>query len=234
MKQDFKEDFKEMISLIQGDKPFAFSRFADGEIGVMKGRLVNGSDKWISPNFLTKLGEDLLEAIQIIDKNVYFGISCQCCDIEGRDYLLGLIKNYKSNITFSNLFVNGNYSNFIEFTKTLNQPVNLIANHSTNIDNFPFKISTFLPVPDDCVNYWEQVRDDFKELLTNSYKDIKGELFFISAGPMSEAIIKHLWEINPENKYIDVGSSISEFVHGHPIREFAYTQSPYHNKNCVF
>ena len=51
---------------------------------------------------------------------------------------------------------------------------------------------------------------------------------------MSEAIISYLWKINPTNRYVDVGSSVAEFVHGNPIREFAYVQSQYHNKKCIF
>jgi hypothetical protein len=234
MKQVFNEDFIEITKMIKDTKPFAFTRFADGEIAVMCGRQIVGSDKWTAPNYVTKLGTDLLKAIEAVDDNVYFGISCQCCDKSGKDYLLSLIKNKMENVTMSNIFVNGNYSKFIQFARTIDEPVNLIANHNAKLEYCPFKVSTFLPIPDDCVNYWEEMRDEFLELLKESYSNISGELFFISAGPMSEAIISYLWEINPTNRYVDVGSSIAEFVHGAPIREFAYAHSQYHNKNCIF
>jgi hypothetical protein len=234
MKQIFSDDFIEITKMIKDKKPFAFSRFADGEIAVMQGRQIVGSDKWATPNYVTKLGIDLLKAIEVVDENVYFGISCQCCDTPGRDYLLSLIKNDMKNVTFSNMFVNGNYSDFIEFSKTIDEPVNLIANEEANLDNCPFKVSTFLPMPNDCVNYWEEMRNEFLDLLKESYSNINGELFLISAGPMSEAIIDYLWKINPTNRYVDVGSAIAEFIHGKPIRDFAYTNSPYHNKKCIF
>jgi hypothetical protein len=234
MKQVFNDDFIEITQLIKNKTPFAFSRFADGEIAVMQGRQIIGSDKWSTPSHLTKLGKDLLNAINVVDKNVYFGISCQCCDLQGRDYLLNLIKNDINNVTFSNIFVNGNYSNFIEFVKTIDEPIHLIANEESKLENCPFQINTFLPIPNDCVNFWESMRDDFLNLLKESYSNINGELFLISAGPMSEVIINYLWEINPNNRYVDVGSSIAEFIHGKPIREFAYTNSTYHNKKCIF
>ena len=88
MIQNFKQDFKELIDLVHSNKPFALSRFADGEIAIMQGRQKNGADKWISPDYLTSLGSDLLECISLQDDNVYFGISCGCCDTKGRDYLL--------------------------------------------------------------------------------------------------------------------------------------------------
>ena len=234
MNQIFNEDFQEVVDLVESKKPFALLRFADGEIAVMQGRGIIGSDRWSTPNRVTKLGEDLLKAIAIEDESVYIGISCSCCDEPGKEYLLKRIKNKKSNITFSNIFVNGNYTQFTGYVKTVREPVNLIANVTAKVENCPFKVKTFLPIPDDCVNYYEEVRDAFLGLLEDSYKEVKGELFFVSAGPMSEAIISHLWKVNPHNRYVDVGSSIAEFIHGKPIREFAYVYSPFHNKNCTF
>lgn len=234
MRQYFKEDLMELFYLIKTNRPFAFMRFADGEIGVMKGCAVNGSDKWTSPNKRTRLGEALLEAISRTDSNIYYGISCQCCDLEGRNYLLQHIKNDKSNVTFSNLFVNGNYKLFKEQLHSLNKPVYVVANESAIFQNFPLPILGFVPVPDDCVNYWESNSEGVKQALSDAFKSIKGELFLIAAGPMSEAIIDYLWSINPNNQYIDVGSAVAEYIHGYPIRDFAYPTSPYYNKNCVF
>jgi hypothetical protein len=234
MVQDFKLDFQEMTDMILGSKPFAFMRFADGEIGVMKGKRVLGSDSWISPDRMTLLGEDLLQAISRVDQSIYYGISCQCCDIEGQNYLLELIKNERQNITFSNLFVNGNYKNFIDFIKTIKEKVYVIANESAGFYNFPLSISGFIPIPNDCVNYWETNREQIKDVLKQNLSTEENQLFLISAGPMSEAIIDYLWQINPKNRYVDVGSSIAEFIHGRPIRDFAHVNSPYHNKNCIF
>jgi len=234
MKQDFKQDFIEVVELINSTKPFALSRFADGEIAIMQGRQKNGADNWISPNYLTTLGKDLLECLTLVDDNVYFGISCQCCDLSGKEYLLDLMKTKTENVTFSNIFVNGNYSDFMQFFKHLKTPINLISNERTDIRRFPMEVKTHLPIPDNCIEFYEQLRDEFRQSIVDYYKDIKGELFVISAGPLSEIIIDILWRINPHNQYVDMGSAISEFVHGKPIREFAYSTSRYYNKNCIF
>lgn len=234
MKQNFKSDFKEMVELIKSDKNFAFMRFADGEIGVMQGRQVIGSDQWVSPNRVTKLGNTLLEAITRTDENIYYGISCSCCDNEGKKYLLSKIKNTTENITFSNLFVNGNYKDFIEFINSLNKSAYIIANESAGFYNFPLPILGFIPTPNDCVNYFEQNEEEIKHVLKDSLSEIRDQLFLVSAGPMSEAMIDYLWSINPNNQYVDVGSAIAEFIHGRAIRDFAYPQSPYYNKNCIF
>lgn len=234
MIQDFKQDLYEIFTLIDSNKPFAFMRFADGEIGIMQGRQIVGSDNWTSPNYVTKLGEDLLDSVTRTDHNVYYGFSCECCDVHGHEYLMNLVKTDLSKITYSNIFVNGNYKEFkINFEK-INRPIHLISNERTNLDNFPLTVNTFLPISDNCVTFWEQYHTEFKQLLKQSYSDIRNELFVISAGPLSEVIIDYLWSINPNNQYIDFGSAIAEYVHGHPIREFAYEQSQYHYKSCIF
>lgn len=234
MIQNFESDFIEMTELIKSNKNFAFMRFADGEIGVMQGRSILGSDSWTSPDRVTKLGDNLLQAISRIDKDIYYGISCSCCDDDGKKYLLSKIKNSQDRITFSNLFVNGNYKNFINFINQLNKPVYVIANESAGFYNFPLEILGFIPTPNDCVNYFEDNEEAIKSILRDNLSEVKDQLFLISAGPMSEAMIDYLWSINPNNQYIDVGSAIAEFIHGRPIRDFAYPQSPYYNKNCIF
>ena len=234
MIQDFKKDFTELIDLIHSKKPFALSRFADGEVAIMKGIQKNGADKWISPDYLTTLGSDLLECISLKDDNVYFGISCGCCDTKGRDYLLGLMNTTIENTTFSNIFVNGNYSNFMNFFSNLKTPIHLISNHTTDTSRFPMEVKSHLPIPDNCIEFYENLRDEFRQSILDYYKDVHNELFIIAAGPLSEIIIDILWKTNPTNQYIDVGSSISQFVHGNPIREFAFEWSKYHKKDCIF
>lgn len=234
MIQDFKKDLEEIQTLIMGKTPFCLMRFADGEIGVLQGKYVHGSDDWISPNYRTKLSYALETALTREDPKIYYGISCKCCDERGKEYLLGLIKNPMNNLTFSNIFVNGNYNEFLKFLLTIQEDIVLIANHKTNIEKFPLTVSTFLPVPDDCVTFWEEYDEQMKAILNENFKSVVGKLFLVSAGPMSEAIIDYLWEINPNNRYVDVGSSIAEFVHGKPIREFAYSYSQYNSRNCNF
>ena len=84
------------------------------------------------------------------------------------------------------------------------------------------------------MNYFEDNEETIKQTLKDNLSNIKNQLCLISAGPMSEAMIDYLWSINPNNQYIDVGSAISEFIHGKPIRDFAYPNSPYYNRNCIF
>lgn len=238
MIQNFDVDLHLLYDLINGDKPFAFMKFADGERMLIEAKAVGvetqayREDKWFAPQMQTLLGKDLRLALQNEDPNVYFGISCDCCDPVGKEYLWSLIKNKKQNITFSNIFVNANYPLAVDFLQSIKEPINLIANYVTDVDKFPIKVKDFLPVPDNCAVFYESYKYYFLKTL-DRFKNITNELFIVSAGPLSEVIINYLWKINPNNKYVDVGSAIGEWVHGRPIRDFSNIYSPFRARKCA-
>ena len=64
-------------------------------------------------------------------------------------------------------------------------------------------------------------------MLITEVGDKHNELFFISCGPVSEIIIDKLYRNNPNNTYIDVCSSIDEFVHQYKTR-------PYMDNNTIY
>lgn len=237
MIQDFETDLSLLCDLIKSNESFAFLKCADGEASLMKGLSVGQNtqafqqDKWSAPENLTELGKDLLKAIANNDPRVYIGISCDCCDPSGKEYLWGLIKNKKENVTFSNIFINSNYQSAINFFLSITEPINLIANYRVNVSNFPLNIKSYTPIPDNCVAFYENFKDYFLKVL-DKFKQSSNELFIISAGPLSEVIIDYLWKINPTNKYVDVGSAIGEWIHGQPIRHFSLIDSPYRHQRC--
>lgn len=231
MNQNFNDDLIELFNLINAKNPFAFMRFADGESAIMRGISIQGIDGWTSTNYLGQLGKDLLIAIDNNHPDVYTGISCDCCDINNKNFLYNLIKNKKENITFSNIFVNSNYDNFIKLFTAIKEPINLISNYRAKLFNFPLKIKDFVSIPDNCVSLYETNKNIFLKNF-DKFKQSTNELFIISAGPLSEVVIDYLWKTNPSNRYIDVGSAIGEWIHGQPIREFAHINSVYRKRMC--
>ena len=126
------------------------------------------------------------------------------------------------------------YKKSIEKYKTLNRPVTLICNYNAEKDNFPFNVNTIIPFPDNCIEYWETNSDSFVDTLINQVGEKQNELFFISCGPVSEIIIHKLYSHNPNNTYIDVGSSIDEFVHGYKTRPYMDPSSQYYKMISKF
>ena len=236
----FNSDFIKIWDLIESDIPFAYSRYADGEIALIQGKAIQKGtqatdiDNWSCPNQITKLGIDLKNSLRHEEDNYFYAICCDCCDSTGKKFLLENIKQKREYITYSNLWINSNYKKFIEKIKQIKKPINLLCNQNAKNKNFPFLTKTTLLVPNDCVSVWENESDKIKEKLRTLFLNLKGETFFISVGPMSEVIIDYLWSINSSNQYIDVGSALDEYVHGRKTRPYMHEQSEFYFRECMF
>lgn len=228
---DFHTDFDKFTTLIQSNTPFAFSRYADGEVALMKGIPIGmnsqayNQDKWTAPAGITKVGIGLLESLQHTEPNYYYAISSDTDSIDDKSFLLSYIKT--SNITFANLWINANYQKMKSFYEHLNKSVYVICNHTAKKSSFPFCVDVLFPFPDDCINYWELYGNEYIESLTNYSNQLNNKTFFVSAGPVSEILIHKMFINNPNNQYIDVGSSLDEFIHGAITRPYMNIDSQY-------
>jgi len=191
---DFNHDFTYFTNLINSNNNFAYARYADGEIALMKGDSVKeGSqafhvDRWESPQRLTKVGKELLTTLGHTESNYYYAISSHSDSVEDYNFLSSRIKA-QSNITFANLWINANYEKMKTFYTNLNKEVYVICNEKAKKESFPFPVLEILPFPDNCVYYWEQYGDDYTTQLLQYIEDVYDKTFFISCGPVSEILI---------------------------------------------
>lgn len=244
MTQNFNKDFDYLIDRIFVKKQHTiFSRYADGELALMMGKEVGNTtqaylkDNWNAPSHKTKLGKDLGKSLKNKSNDKFYGISCGCCDPLGKKIILDNLKIAgvdMQNVTYSNLWINGNYKKFKNVIENIKEDVILIANKEGSDKKYPFNVSTFIPVENDCVNFWENHRDEFlQELYKISQRPL---LYLISAGPMSETIIDFLsiLDVNKNGRYIDVGSALDEYTKGCKTRSYMFENQLYYNKNCEF
>ncbi len=236
--QDFQKDFKYLKERVFIDKkPTAFVRYADGETAIMLGKHIKGIDNWETPNLKTILSKDLIQSLKNNDKDWLIGISCKCCDVQTKNILLTNLTQYAqvnlANITFSNIFVNGNYSETINILKNISEEVVIIANNEGLDKKYPFAVKHFLPIDEKAVNSWEIEKNNiFLEI--NKLTIYNNTLFLISAGPLSEVIIDFLWKINKSNRYIDIGSALDEYTKGKKTRSYMKIGEAYSNQICKF
>lgn len=240
MKKLFKEEFKNAWDRINSGIPFCHARYADGEICLMKGLSINkGSqatdvDNWTSPAKITKLGKELKETLKCTDENYYYAISCDSSSTDDKNYLLSNIKQDKKYITFANLWINGNYNDFIKNINNNLQNKNIIlfANYRGENNKFPFQIKNYMSFGDECVLTWEKYSSDIKSMLYDNFKNIENHIFLISVGPMSEVLIYTLWSFNKKNQYIDVGSALDYYIHGKNTRLYMMSNNFYNKQIC--
>lgn len=231
--EKFNADFDYFWSMIDNNINFTFTRYADGEVMLMNGVPVKEGtqafniDKWSAPVGMTKVGKELKESLNHTENNYYYAISSKTDNISDYSFLRNNIKQNDEKITFVNLWINANYNKSIEKYNSLKRSVTLICNYKAKKENFPFEINRIIPFPNNCIEYWETSGDNFIEMLLAEVGDKQNELFFISCGPISEIIIDKLYRNNPNNTYIDVGSSIDEFVHGYKTRPYMYDNTIY-------
>lgn len=219
--KDFKNEFTKFANKIIRKENFTLLRYGDGEVYLMRGQAIGQGtqayimDGWSCDAKPYRLGEDLIKAAQLDDPRVFYGVPAPSQRFGEYLYLKELAKVPEENFTFADIWVNSNYRAFKKIILEGNiDPVVLIANEEIqkNIHDKmlgSLKIASFLGVPSDCANFYETNKEVLCSLL-DMYKDYNNTVFFVSAGPMAEAIIYYLFINNPNNIYIDVGSAIDE------------------------
>jgi hypothetical protein len=236
LKKSFKEHFDYFVEKINNNENFVFARYADGERMILNNQSIGQGtqafnvDKWRFQDNLI-FSNDLLETCKHRESNYYYAISCKCCDPIGLEYYKKLLDLH--NLTYSNLFINANYEKFINFVNNLKKDVVLIANKDCKKANYPFNVIDKLPIENDCVNWYEQNKEIILKILPIFAKKHNNKLFFISAGPLSEIIIHHLYINNPNNIYVDVGSSLDIYTHEKITRPYQNKNSEFNKKECT-
>lgn len=238
MNNKFFTDFEYFTNKIRSNEPFAYARYADGEVALMKGNPIGagtqayGVDNWSAPNQETVVGRELLESLAHTENNYYYAISAHSDNKEDYKFLRNRINT--NNITFANLWINANYQKMKEFYKNLSKPIYVICNERARPENFPFEVAELFPFPDDCVRYWINHGEDYINQLLEYVQNVHNQTFFISCGPVSEILIHRMYLTNTRNQYVDVGSSIDEFVHKKITRPYMIPETQYAQEISYF
>lgn len=241
MKQDFKADFYEVLRMIRESESFALSRFADGEASILKNKTVGNKDGWLykeDRNLVFRA--DLRRSLLCEDSGFNYGISCTCCDEENHRFLLSQLKTELKNVTFSNIWVNSNFDLFNQhFLKTLHsskRPIVICTNKKAKIRNLePYiRIDDFIPVPGNCIKYWQSNKDYIKGLLDLKGTTHKNAVFLFAVGPLSEILIHELWKVNPDHISIDIGSTLDPYLFNRKSRSYHHQGHEFAQRTCVW
>jgi glycosyltransferase involved in cell wall biosynthesis len=226
------QEFSKIWEKLAAGENFALMRNADGELAIMQGRSVSAQEgNWKSPSYITNLGKAIYDSLGIDEPGVYYAISCPCCDEPAYNWYRSRIKN--KNITFSNIWINANFPRFRKVFPELKRDAVLVANYRARgkpIGNL--NILTHYEISDDCISFWD---DSAKEMIKNiiaDYGEKNNLLYVVSAGPMSGPIIAELYKNNPNNCYIDFGSSIDIYYRGYVSRPYMKKNNVYAKRNC--
>ena len=225
-----KNEYEKFWQKILRGENFALSRYGDGERALIMGRPIKAQEGWSSSG-KTVLGEALKDSLNIDAPNFYYGISCPCCDSAAYYWYLRNIKN--SNLTFANIWVNGNFKAFQNDFQTLERDAILITNWRGKGKTFGrLNVKRHYVVSDDCVKFWEEDGENLIRQIIAETGHEKNLLYAVSAGPLSCVIIAALFKNNPDNCYIDFGSATDLMTHEKVTRPYMIDGTPYAEQSC--
>jgi hypothetical protein len=237
--KNYKEEFDRILALVKEGAPFAFSRFSDGEVTVLRNKTVvlaedhfiqgdiHGDQKVYANSYMPeeqksfvplenkREHEKLAEAFKFKKKNYIKGIPGQNSLDCGESWkfcteLYGP-EDWES-LSFANVMINGNYSRFIkEMLPLFNErDVVLVSNENSKLDKLPFKVKKFFPIGTNCMVNNFDLPDKIGEWIKEN--NISNHLFLFSAASLSNFLCYDLFKNHDNNQYMDIGSSLGPLL----------------------
>ena len=229
MNKTFKGDLLLLKEKLLNKEPFAFNRFSDGELFILKNQeLILGEGiikmgevitvgpyqkedhKHFDPKKHQFFRESLTQAFRFSKKNYFKGICCKCCaSVEDYKWQLEYMQNGNDEyLTWANLWVNSNYPNFLSevFPCFFNYNTVILCNEKANLKRFPFIVKDFRVGSNAMINNYNVI-EEMKNWINKN--NIKNHLFLFSASSLSKVAIHQLYEFNDQNTYIDIGTTLN-------------------------
>ena len=255
--KDFVKAFDILLDKIKKQDNFAFTRFSDGELAIMKNKYVllandhfmegnkrgpgiytEEEHKEFDPNRHQEHRSLLIESYKYNTENYFKGI-CTSSDPhvgnENFQWMVDLHGGDHPNLTFSNLLINANYRRFVEDLIPLfnNKKIIYVVNKLANTDNLPFEIKKKFEIGSNCMvndfNVSQMVADYIKE------NEIKNHIILCSAASLSNFVIYNCYKENQNNTFLDIGSCLNPLLN---LEGWKYTRgyltSYWMNSNSPF
>ena len=234
----FKDDIIKFKNKIERQENFSFSKYADGEWAVMKNIPINNKEFWFDPNNkldITRRNK-LIESFQYKNNRYYVGISCPCCQgIDTFNEMKQFSGQDEDHLTWANLWVNANYKYYVEniiplFSK---RPVILFCNEDSKIENLPFLPYIVKRLKKNSWQYNWPVIEETKFMIESF--GIKDMLFLFCCGPFGNILCHQLTEYEPNNTYLDIGSTLNPYLQSAGFDRFYYMgDNVFSRMECVW
>ena len=229
MKQ-FGVEIEVLFDRLHSRKPFAFSKYADGEWFMMRDIQINNNEFNYTNNDQF-YRDKLIESFKYKHDDYYVGVSCPCCQGEAHWNMKVASEQREDHLTFANIFVNSNYQFYVDnfIPEYSNWDIHLVANKNAKIENLPFKVEKFYPVENTAWKYNYPLIDEIKGLNLNN------KLFLFACGPFGNMLAHQLWEHNQNNTYLDIGSTLNPWLQSEGFkRDYYIGDTVYAGRLCIW
>jgi hypothetical protein len=234
MGKTFQGHFDMILNKLKNGEHFGYSRFSDGELRIMQnletqiggnfhvigdkrggGSYHDEDHKHFDPKIHKFYHDKLMESFRFKKDNYFVGLSCRCC--VGETDFKQMLEMYdgdsdSDNLTWSNLFLNGNYPRFVsEFLPEFKgKKIVYICNENANLDTLPFEVIKDFRVGENCIINNYDLIEEIKEWIGDN--KIEDHVFLFSASSLSNFMIHQLFDYCDKNTYIDVGTTLNPYM----------------------
>ena len=227
----FDKEFDKFLEKLKNKENFAFSRFSDGELFILRNETVilaenhfvtgdrkgqgtypKEEQKEFIPEKHQFHQKKLVECFKFKKPGYYKGICCRNDVGEDAFFWQKSLNGSDTDLTFANLLINKNYRRFVdELVPVLKErEVLYVVNESANLSDLPFKVKKAFRIGSNCMvdNYdtIEEVKAYIKE------NDIRDHVVLCSAASLSNFIIRDCYDDNPNNTFLDIGSCLNPYL----------------------
>lgn len=221
----YRGDFMKMYGLLKDQCNFSFCKFSDGELWILQGRKFTLSPKLehhsyqdiydykdFDPDRDVIQREALFAAFRYNHPRYYIGI-CSPSDQDKSvfNWLRKESGRSEDHLTWANIFVNSNYRLYREtfIPEYKNRKLVLVCSTHADINKAVFATSIvkdFRVGPNCIVNDYNLI-EVVKRWMVD--KQINNHVFLFAASSLGNYMAHQLHEVNPNNTYIDVGSTLN-------------------------
>lgn len=216
----FQSEFFRFNELLKEQNNFTLTRFGDGEMTILFNQFADFTGKfngeWIhDPNneHHQFFREKLINAFQYKGENYYLGIvPPSLVGWEKHNKIREMSGQDEEMLTFCTIYMRSNYDLFLKHTYPLfkNYKTIGIFHNNANFNKLDFKFEKIFNVG---INAWINnyyLTDEIPKYIKEN--KIKNHLFLFAAGPLAPILIKECHMIEPENIYINIGSTMDLLV----------------------
>lgn len=234
--KDYKKAFDFILNKIRKGENFAFTRFSDGELDILRNRhccLYNNSFrtgdheghgvytieeiKEFIPSEHQFVREALMEAYAHNQDNYFKGISTST-DVHPQqkvspfEWMIDFHKGDHPSLTFCNLLINSNYPRFVNemIPEFMKKDIIYVVNENANLKKLPFNVKKAFTIGSNC-----PVRDfDLPEKIIKYIEDnnINNHIILCAAATLSNFVIHKCFLHNANNTFLDVGSCLNPLL----------------------
>lgn len=237
---NFRGDIEFILEKIKKGENFAFTRTGDGELSIMANKFIDITSKAngefrFDPSDKTDefYRKELIRSYRYEHPDYYVGISCPCCEDHHKVRWMREMVGTK-NVTWANLFVNGNYEYFLEnfIPEFQKKKVLIVCNEKADISRLPFNIDKKFSIGTNAYkNNHSLIRDIKSYIIENK---IKNAIFILCAGPLGNILAHQLFDSDKNNTYLDCGSTLDPLMSLGKTRGYHKKRYPTRQKICVW